>query len=156
MIDFPIAERLDDSPCLIWLERDLHPDGFACPYGHRAERRRFRPQGDFPASCCRACDGYDTLLTNTAFAKPRQRPATLVLLLRGIANGEPTTRLTRELGMSCKPLHTRRHRVPANLKATAPTDVMRGTAFEADELHQNAGEKKHAPSRPERSAAPPR
>jgi transposase-like protein len=156
MLDFPIAELLDDSICLIWLERSLHPDGFACPHCHRRERRLFRPQGDFPAYRCRACDGYYTLLTNTVFAKTRQRPATLVLLLRGIAKGEPTARLARELGMSRKQLHTLRHRVQANLNATAPTDVMHGTAFEADELYQNAGEKKHAPSRPERSATPPR
>jgi transposase-like protein len=146
MIDFPIAELLDDRICLIWLERYLHPAGFACPYGHRPERRLFRPQGDFPAYRCRACDGYYTLLTSTVFAKTCQRPATLVLLLRGIAKGEPTARLARELGMSRKQLHTLRHRVQANLNGTAPTDVMRGTAFEADELYQNAGEKKHAPS----------
>jgi hypothetical protein len=29
MIDFPIAELLDDSICLLWLERHLHPDGLA-------------------------------------------------------------------------------------------------------------------------------
>jgi hypothetical protein len=156
MIDFPIAEWLDDSICLIWLERYLHPDGFACPDGHRPERRRFWQQGDFPASRCHACDGYDTLLTNTACAKTRQRPATLVLLLRGMATGEPTARLARDLGLSRQPWHTRRHRVPAHLHATAPTDVMRGTACEADELYHNAGEQKHAPSRPERSATPPR
>jgi transposase-like protein len=156
MIDFPIAELLDDSTCLIWLERYLHPEGFACPYCHRPERRLFRQQGDFSAYRCRACDSYYTLLTNTVFEKTRQRPATLVLLLRGITKGEPTARLARELGMSRKQLHTLRHRVQANLNATAPTDVMRGTAFEADELYQNAGEKKHAPPRPKRSATPPR
>lgn len=69
-----------------------------------------------------------------------------MLLLRGIAKGEPTARLARELGMSRKQLHTLRHRVQANLNATAPTNVMRGTAFKADELYQHAGEKKHASS----------
>jgi hypothetical protein len=106
MIDFPIAEFLDDRSCLIWLERHLHQDGLACPHCHRPERRLFRPQGDFPAYRCRVRDGYSTLLTNTVFAKTRQCPATLVLLLRGIAKGEPTARLARELGMSRKQLHT--------------------------------------------------
>src|SRR5262245_39774892 len=104
MIDFPIGELLDDSICLIWLERHLHPEGFVCPRCRSPERRLFRPQGDFPAYRCRACDSYYTLLTNTVFAKTRQRPATLVLLLRGIAKGEPTERLARELGMSRKQL----------------------------------------------------
>jgi transposase-like protein len=152
MIDFPIAELLDDSTCLLWLERHLHPDGLACPHCHRSERRLFRQQGAFPAYRCRACDGYYTLLTNTVFEKTRQRPATLVLLLRGIAKGEPTARLARELGVSRKQLHTLRQRVQANLNATVPTGVMTGTAFEADELYQNAGEKKHAPPRSQRPA----
>jgi transposase-like protein len=144
MIDFPITELLDDSICLIWLERHLHPDGFACPHCHRCERRLFRPQGAFPAHRCRACGGYYTLLTNTVFEKTRQRPATLVLLLRGIAKGEPTARLARELGLSRKQLQTLRQRIQGNLNDTAPLDVMQGTAFEADELYHNAGEKKHA------------
>jgi hypothetical protein len=117
-----------------------------CPHGGRLERRLFRPQPHFPAYRCRTCDGYDTLLTGTAFEKTRQRPATLVLLLRGIATGEPTARLARELGMSRKHAHTRRQRVHTNLNDTAPTDVMTGTHFEADELYQHAGEKQPPPS----------
>jgi transposase-like protein len=152
MIDFPIGELLDDSICLLWLERHLHPEGLACPRCRHSERRLFRAQGHFPAYRCRACDGYYTLLTDTIFEKTRQRPATLVLLLRGIAKGEPTARLARELGLSRKQLHTLRQRIQANLNETAPTGEMTGTAFEADELYQNAGEKKHAPSRSYRSA----
>jgi hypothetical protein len=48
--------------------------------------------------------------------------------------------------MSRKQLHTWRQRVPTHLNNTAPADVMTGTACEADERDQNAGEKKHAPS----------
>jgi transposase-like protein len=146
MIDFPIAELLDESICLIWLECHLHPDGFTCPHCHSPERRLFRQQGDFPAYRCRACDGYYTLLTNTVFEKTRQRPATLVLLLRGIAKGETTARLARELGLSRKQLHTLRQRVQTNLNHTAPADVMAGATFEVDELYQNAGGKKHPAS----------
>ena len=106
MIDFPIAELLDDRSCLIWLERHLHLDWLACPHCHRTEHRLFRQQADFPASRCHVCDGYYALLTHTVFEKTRQRPATLVLLLRGMAKGEPTARLARELGLSHKQLHT--------------------------------------------------
>jgi hypothetical protein len=117
------------------------------PHCHSPERRRFRPQGHFPADRCRACDGYYTLLTNSVFEKTRQRPAPLVLLLRGMAKGEPTARLARELGMPRKQLHTLRQRVQTDLNSTAPADVMPRTAFEADARYQNAGEKQHAPSR---------
>jgi transposase-like protein len=152
MIEFPIAELMDDSICSLWLERHLHPQGLSCPHCGHAARRLFREQGYFPAYRCRACDGYYTLLTGTVFAKTRQRPATLVLLLRGVAKGEPTARLARELGLSRKQLHTLRQRIQTNLNETVPTGVMAGTAFEADELYQNAGEKKHTPSGPRGSA----
>jgi transposase-like protein len=152
MIDFPIDELLDDRICTHWLERYLHPDGLVCPHCGHSERRLFRAQGHFPAYRGRACDGYYTLLTATVFANTRQRPATLVLLLRGIAKGEPTARLARELGLSRKQLHTLRQRIQANINDTAPTAMMVGTAFEADERYQNAGEKKHTAPRSLRSA----
>ena len=90
MIDFPIGELLDDRIWLIWLERHLHAEEFACPHCGSTKRRLFREQGYFPAYRGQACDGYDTLLTGTVFEKTRQRPAALVLLLRGVAKGEPT------------------------------------------------------------------
>ena len=90
MIDFPITNLCDDSLCLLWLERHLHPDGIVCPQCGSANRRRFRTQGFYDAYRCRACDGYYTLRSGTAFEGSRQRPATLVLLLRGISKGEPT------------------------------------------------------------------
>lgn len=146
MIDFPIDVLLDDSICTVWLEHHLHPRGLRCPHCGHSERRLFRQQGHFPAYRCRACDGYYTLLTGTVLAKTWQRPATLVLLLRGIAKGEPTARLARELRLSRKQLHTLWQRIQANLNATALMGRMAGTSFEADELYQNAGEKKHAAS----------
>jgi len=62
MIDFPITDLFDDSLCLLWLERHLHPNGFVCPRCGRANRRLFRRQGHDDAYRCRVCDGYDTLL----------------------------------------------------------------------------------------------
>jgi transposase-like protein len=156
MIDFPMAELRDDDICTLWLERYLHPSGLVCPRCGDAKRRLFRAQEHFPAYRCRTCEGYYTLLTGTVFEKPRQRPATLVLVLRGIAKGEPTACLARALGLSRKQLPTMRHRLQANVNDTAPTGVMTGPALEADELYQNAGEKKHAASRPHGSATPAR
>jgi hypothetical protein len=147
MVDFPMTELLDDSLCMIWLERHLHPDGLKCPHCGSTDRRLFRQQKHFPAYRFRACDGYYTLLTRTAFAKTHQRPATLVLLLRGIAKGDATARLARELTLSRRQLHTLRQRVQTNLNETAPDELMAGTTFEADELYQNAGEKRYAASR---------
>jgi len=65
MIDFPITKLLDDSLCMIWLERHLHPEGWKCPHCGSTERRLFRQQQHFPAYRCRKCDGYYTLQTLT-------------------------------------------------------------------------------------------
>jgi transposase-like protein len=156
MIDFPIADLFDDSLCLLWLERHLHPAGFVCPHCGSADRRLFRRQGHYDAYRCRACDGYYTLLSGTVFEASRKRPAVLVLLLHGIAKGESTARLARELHLSRQTVHTRRQQIQANLNDSTPTEMMDGTMFEVDELYQNAGEKRYPSSRPERSTAMPR
>jgi transposase-like protein len=151
MIDFPIDELLDDEACLMWLERHLHPAGFACPRCGASERRLARRRGAFPSYRCRHCDRYHTILTGTAFQKTHQTPGTLVLLLRGIAKGESTARLGRELSVSRRQMGTLRQRVQQNLADTLPRAVSEEAIFEADELYQNAGEKRHPASRPRRS-----
>jgi transposase-like protein len=156
MIDFPIDELMKEAACLAWLERYLHPEGLRCPRCGGPERRSFRPQATFPAYRCKQCDRYYTMLTGTAFAKTHQPPQKLVLLLRGIAQGETTARLARELGLSYKQAQTLRHRVQNNLYEHLPTEPMTDAVFEADELYQNAGEKREQTSRSRRSAPPPR
>ena len=153
MIDFPITELLSDTECVTWLEAFLHPQGLVCRHCGSAERRLFREQGYFPAYRCLACDGYYTLLSETVFEKTRQRPATLVLLLRGIAKGESSARLSRELGIGRKRVMQLRHIIQNNLYETLPTAVMDGQTFEADEVYQNAGEKRQAASGTGRPAA---
>jgi transposase-like protein len=153
MIDFPITDMLDDAACVAWLEQYLHPNSLVCPRCQSTERRLFRRHAFFPTYRCRACQRTYTLLTGTVFEKTRQRPAKLVLLLRGIAKGESTARLSRELNIGRKHLGRLRQQIQTNLYDTLPSELMIGTTFEADELYQNAGEKKYARSRPQRPTA---
>lgn len=146
MIDFPIGDLLDAAACTLWLTQQLHPAGLQCPDCQSVQRRVARRRGHFAGYRCKDCDRYYTLLTETVFAKTRQSPAQLVLLLRGIAKGEPTARLAREMRRSRKQTHTLRQRVQRNLSDQQPREVLSGTVFEADELYQNAGEKKYAAS----------
>jgi transposase-like protein len=156
MIDFPITELLDEASCVAWLEQYLHPTGLTCPRCHSTDRRLFRRHSYFPTYRCRACQRTYTILTGSVFEKTRQRPATILLLLRGIAKGESTARLSRELNLDRKRLGVLRQQIQTNLYETLPGELMTGTAFEADELYQNAGEKKYAPSGSRRPAAPTR
>jgi len=110
----------------------------------------------FPTYCCRNCQRTSTLLTGTVFEKTRQRSVTIVLLLCGIAKGEPTARFSRELALDRKRLGELRQQIQTNLHDTLPGELMTGTAFEADELYQNAGGKStphRDPSDPPRQRA---
>ena len=109
---------------------------------------------DMPSSRhyrCRSCQRTYTILTGTVFVKTRQSPATIVLLLRGIAKGESTARLARELSLDRKRLGELRQQIQTNLYDSLAGELMTGMAFEADELYQNAGEK----STPHRDVADP-
>jgi transposase-like protein len=148
MIDFPIDELLDEEACLRWLEQRLHPDGLRCPHCDSDARRLAQQNGLWPAWRCKACDCYYTPLSGTVFEKTRQTPSKLVLLLRGAAKGEPTARLARELGLGRRRVHQLRQRLQRNLLLTHPAEPLPDEVLEADELYQNAGEKKRATSRP--------
>ena len=90
IIDFPITELLDNAVCVAWLEQHLHPTCLVCPGWQSTERRLFRRHDHFPTYRCRECQRTYTNLTGTVFEKMRQRPATIVLLLREIAKREST------------------------------------------------------------------
>ena len=143
MLDFPLGDLLDENACLLWLEKHLHPQGLKCPRCGSAERRAAKQGGAIPAWRCKACDRYHTLLTGTVWARTQQKPSTLVLILRGLARGESTARLSRELGLSRKQMTTIRQRLQANVEKNLPDGQMAESGeFEADELYQNAGEKR--------------
>jgi transposase-like protein len=141
MIDPPMTDLLDEAACVAWLQQHLHPTGLVCPRCQSSDRRRFRHHPLFPTYRCRGCQRTYTILTGTVFAKTRQRPATIVMLLRGFAKGESTARLSRELDLDRKRLGELRQQIQTNLYDTLPGELMSGTVFEADELYQNAGEK---------------
>jgi transposase-like protein len=145
MIDFPIDELLDEDECIKWLQRRFHPNGLKCPRCDSSERRVAQRNGPWSAYRCKACDRYHTILTGTVFEKTRQAPSKLILILRGIAKGEPTARLARELGIGRPRMHEiRKNQVQANLYKTLPSEPITDEVLEADELYQNAGEKRRA------------
>jgi transposase-like protein len=159
MMDFPIADLMDERACYDRLLGLLHPAGLRCPGcgaadGLGAHRRRRDPVIDYQ---CAACGRVFNAFAGTAL-QGSQRPCRHILLvLRGIAQGVPTARLARELGCDRAHLLGLRHRLQA-LAARAAADQMPLTdaEAEADELYQNAGGKRRATPRPRRPAPPPR
>jgi transposase-like protein len=62
---------------------------------------------------CRKCGAVFNLFTGTIWSKTRFRCATIVQILRGIAQGVPTKHLAAELGIDRSHLLQRRHQIQA-------------------------------------------
>ena len=127
----------------------------ACPRcggrDRQAVHRRHRaPVLDYR---CRACRRVFNAYTGTALQGSHKTPAQVLLILRGIAQGVPTARLARELGLDRPKLLAWRHRLQGLADRSRDRSPLPDRVAEADELYQNAGEKRGAAPRPGRPAA---
>ena len=163
-MDFPISALMDEQACYDKLVTLLHPYGLCCPRCgsansyrvHSRERApvlryRCRPNAT-PPGCGRVFNAF----TDTVLNATDKRPATIVLLLRGFAQGVPTAKLARELTLGRQALHEFRKRVQQQALLAFPTDPLSDPITETDEMFQNAGEKRHSTSPPRRPAPSPR
>jgi transposase-like protein len=156
-MDFPIIDLMDQQACYQRLLDLLHPEGLACPRCGGVDRtvhhrRTTSPVVDFR---CTRCRRVFNLFTDTPWQGTHRTPAEILLILRGFAQGVPTAKLARELGASRPHLLELRHRVQARAAAASDRSPLPDAAVEADEMYQNAGEKRHPAPRPRRPAAVP-
>lgn len=153
-MDFPITDLMDESACYAKLLSLLHPDGLHCPQCHASERigvHRYRRQ-EVPDHRCDGCGRVFNIFTATKLHGTRRRPSALLLLLRGIAQGTSTAQLARELKCSRTSLLPLRHQIQSWAEQALPKDTLIDPVTEADEMFQNAGEKRHSARRFQRSA----
>ena len=155
-MDFPILDLMDPDACYQFLVRTLHPDGLCCPRcdragDHTVHDRHRPPVFDYR---CRGCGAVFNAYTDTPLQQTHRSPLQLVLILRGIWQAAPTARLARELGCDRKHLLELRHDLQGLAERAARTvGTVPATQVEADEMFQNAGEKRHSAPRPRRSPA---
>jgi transposase-like protein len=157
-MDFPLIDYLDEGACYTKLVGLLHPGGLACP--RCGERQRLgvhrchrAPVLDYQ---CGGCGRVFNAFTGTALQQTHRPPSQLMLILRGIAQGVPTARLARELGCDRKELLALRHRLQERGRIGLDRNPLDDEVVEADEMYQNAGEKRGPARRPRRPAAAPR
>ncbi|MDQ5854243.1 MAG: hypothetical protein M3380_19680, partial [Chloroflexota bacterium] len=116
-MDFPIIDLLDDEQSIAWLEWHFHPHGLQCPHGHapRSDARfvRINRGSGLPVWRCHRCHGIYNLDSGTIFAGSQLAPVHVVLLVRGVLQGQPSVHLAREIGLTEKPVVTWRHRLQA-------------------------------------------
>jgi transposase-like protein len=154
-MDFPLADLMDEDACYQKLVGWLHPDGLACPRCGardrlRVHRRHRAPVLDYR---CAACRRVFNAFTGSALQATKRRPVELVLILRGFAQGVPTAQLARELGCDRRELLDFRHRLQHLAWLLRDDGRLPDPVVEADEMYQNAGEKRRAAPRPPRPAA---
>jgi len=123
-MDFPILTLLDTDASLDWIAQHFHPDGFGCPHCQAAlsKARIFRTNrgSGLPVYRCRACQGVYTLYSRTIFEGCQLLPAHVVLLLRGVFQGQASAHLARELELTEKTVLKWRHRLFAQAEAIRP------------------------------------
>jgi transposase-like protein len=114
MMIFPIQSLMDEQACYDYLLQVLHPQGLCCPQGHplrvgqEAHDRHRAPLIDYR---CKTCGAVFNVFTNTLWSKTRYSCATIVLILRGVAQGVPTAHLARELDLDRVHLLKHRHEI---------------------------------------------
>ncbi len=157
-MDFSLSDYLDEGACYTKLVALLHPDGLACPRcGERqhlgVHRCHRAPLVDFQ---CGGCGRVFNAFTGTSLQGTHRRPSQLLMILRGVAQGTPTAQMARELGCDRKELLALRHRLQERARLHLDRNPLDDDVVEADEMYQNAGERRGPARRTRRPAAPAR
>ena len=142
-MDFPLKDYMDEDACYRKLVELFHPDGLACPRCGQQQRlsvhhRHREPVLDYQ---CGDCGRVFNAWTGTILQGTHRRPSQLVLILYGVATGEPTAQMARELGCDRKHLLDLRHRLQEHARRWLDRNPLDDAVVEADEMYQNAGEK---------------
>ena len=142
-MDFPLIDFLDEDACHCKLVALLHPEGLAYPRCGRRERLGIHSRHREPVLeyQCGHCGRVFNAWTGTVLQGTHRRPGQLLLILHGVATGEPTARMARELGCDRKHLLELRHRLRDGARLLLDRDPLGDAAVEADEMDQDAGEK---------------
>jgi transposase-like protein len=154
-MDFALIDYMDEDACYRKLVELLHPDGLACPGCGQRQRLDIHHRHREPVldSQCGECGRVFNAWTGTSLQGTHRRPSQILLILRGIAQGQPTAQMARELGCDRKHLLELRHRLQEHARRWLDRNPLGDAVAEADEMDQNAGEKREPARRPGRPAA---
>src|ERR1700733_12805260 len=112
MMLFPITDLLDEMQCYQYLFGVLHPEGIKCPLGHALEENQSPHMMDRAPIVdyrCRICRKVFNIFTGTMWQGTHANCKTIVLLIRGFAQGTPSSHLSKELGLEYDSVLNRRH-----------------------------------------------
>lgn len=156
-MDFPINQLMSEKASTEWILEHFHPEGLRCPHCHAAwaEASEFRTtrKSQLTVYRCKRCRGIYNLYSGTIFEARQLPPSEVVLLVRGVLKGESAATLARELGRSKTTITELRHLIQSQARALQSEKPLADQVVEADEMFQNAGEKKQRALRGKRPSA---
>ena len=145
-MEFPISDLLNADNCEQWILKHFHPEGLKCPrcqasveQAHRFRRTR---RSQLTVYRCNRCAKTYNLYSGTVFQQRHLTPQQVVLLLRGILKGEPSTVLAAELGLNYITVLELRRDLQDQAQQMQPNTPLPDEQTETDEMFQNAGEKR--------------
>lgn len=147
MMKFPIKDILSAEESRNWIREHFHPSGFGCPTCdetlENAHKFRDTKESDLTVYRCNACGRAYNLYTGTIFQQRHLTPQQVVLLIRGVLKGEPSTVLSDELAINYRTVLDLRRDIQDNARHLRPESALEDEQTESDEMFQNAGEKRH-------------
>ena len=145
-MEFPITELLNPIDCERWINEHFHPTGLKCPRCKTsvADSHVFRhtKKSQLTVYRCNECGKTYNLYSGTVFQQRHLTPQQVVLLVRGVLKGEPSTVLAAELGLNYITVLELRRDLHDNALQMQPDTPLDDEQTETDEMFQNAGEKR--------------
>ena len=145
-MEFPITNLLSEEQSEAWVLEHFHPEGLQCPICQspveRAGLFRMTRKSELKVYRCRECKSIYNLYTGTVFQQHHLTAQQAVLLIRGVLKGEPSNVLAAELGLNYITVLNLRRKLQENAECLQPNTPLPDLEAEADELFQNAGEKR--------------
>jgi hypothetical protein len=145
-MEFPITDLLDDEQSQAWIVKYFHPEGLKCrgcvaPV-EQAHVFRTTQNSRLTVYRCNDCLQPYNVYSRTIFQQRHLRPQQVILLVRGVLKGEPSTTLAAELALNYKTVLALRRLLQANAQDLQSNDPLADEQTESDEMFQNAGEKR--------------
>jgi transposase-like protein len=145
-MEFPITELLNPIDCERWINEHFHPAGLKCPRCKTSVADshvfRYTKKSQLAVYRCNECGKTYNLYSGTVFQQRHLTPQQVVLLVRGVLKGEPSTVLAAELGLNYITVQELRRDLHDNAMQMQSETPLGDEQTETDEMFQNAGEKR--------------
>jgi transposase-like protein len=145
MLIFDIQKLLDERKCYDYLLMIFHPEGLRCrkcrcalaegqkPHKYSTER--------IPSYRCLNCGSIFNIFSQTILKGTHLGVVTIVMMLRGFAEGKTTLHLSKELKVNYNNLWEWRHKLQNVAFMNRDRSKLPDEVLESDEVFINAGEK---------------